>query len=121
MAILATANLSDANYQTTKLSMIKALTDTLCHHKGRCWRAAEQTPTQRVRSVTPERGAKDNRGGFLRQAESEAFLEVFQKRLRASRVRRFSHVIPNLARSQIHISRNSFAHFAKVNWRILHG
>ena len=78
-------------------------------------------PTLEVNSVTPERGAKDNRGGFLRQAESEAFLEVFQKRLRASRVRRFSHVNPNLARSQIHISRNSFAHFAKVNWRILHG
>ena len=30
--------------------------------------AAERTPLE-VSSVTPERGAKDNRGGFLRQAE----------------------------------------------------
>ena len=54
--------------------------------------AAERTSSRVVRSVTAERGAKDNRGGFFRQAELEAFLKTFQKRLHASRGCRFSHV-----------------------------
>jgi hypothetical protein len=74
--------------------------------------AAERTPLE-VSSVTPERGAKDNRGGFLRQAEQEAFLKVFQKRLLASLVRRFSHVTRFLARSQINFMRKFFALFAE--------
>ena len=52
--------------------------------------AAERTSNRVARSVTAERGAKDNRGGFFRQAELEAFLKLFEAASCLSRVQVFA-------------------------------